>query len=118
MEHQCKKINLILVKSGGAGVVLDGDGGVGVPVVVRLEEDLGFPVPADLHFSQLGVLPLVHRHGPYEREVDANAAMLAGTFETNPDAVSHRDPLRVEGIALEARLEKTHSMKPGLSFQL
>jgi len=33
--------------------------------------------------------------------------MLAGTFETNPDAVSHRDPLRVEGIALKARLEKT-----------
>jgi hypothetical protein len=46
--------------------------------------------------------------------------MLAGTFETNPDAVSHRDPLRVEGIALEARLEKekTSSMKPGPSFQL
>ena len=55
-------------------------------------------------FLHLGLLPLVHGDGAHEREVDAEAAVLPGALQADPDAVGHGDPLGVQGAALEAFL--------------
>ena len=71
---------------------------------MRLEKDFGLPVASGLHLGQLGVLPLVHRDGPDKGQVDTEAAVLAGTLKTDPDAVRDGHPLRVQGVALETGL--------------
>lgn len=79
--------NLILVKRGSSGIVLDRDRGIWVPVFVGLEKELGLSVAADLHLGKFSILPLVHRHRSDEGEVNSEAAMLSGAFKANPDPV-------------------------------
>jgi len=53
---------------------------------------------------QLDVLPLVHGDGTHEGQMDAQAAMLAGALQADPDAIGHGNPLRIVSSALEAFL--------------
>lgn len=39
-------------------------------------------------------------------EMDSEAPVFAGALQTNPDPISHTDPLRVEGAALKAKLRE------------
>ena len=67
-------------------------------------EQLGLLVTADLHLVQFVFLPLVHRDGPDKGQVNPEAAMFPGTFQTDPDAVGDRHPLGVVGVTLETFL--------------
>ncbi len=99
-----RAIYLIFIKRRRPCVVLDPDGRAGVPVCVVLQESLRLGVSSHLHLVQLGLFPLVHGDGPHEAEVDAEAAVLAGALQADPDAVGHGHPLRVVRAALEATL--------------
>lgn len=77
-----------------------------VPVVLGVEKAARLAIAAHLHLLQLRVLPLVHGDRPHEAQMHAEAPMLARALQAYPNAIGHRGPLRVEGVALETRLQR------------